>query len=237
MTIVAFVVLLGVDLAAAEWARRLERAADERGRDGVVPFSTLLPAIGTAVAAHALATWFLGGTMDLSSPTDRYVVVFGSVFCGMLPTVLFTRIFIETATHRSVSSVFGMGTAEPPESDMSKAKALQRQGDIDGALREYRRVFAERPASPRPLFEAELMLSKEGRYPDAIDLARGIMQRFRGDEAVWLRAARRLADLQEHNLKDPAAADPVLREIIQRAPHSDEAQLARARLAQRAART
>ena len=124
-----------------------------------------------------------------------------------------------------------LNTARSQVTDYSKAKMLYNQGDIDGALERYREYFHDNPDTPRALFEAEKMLSKEGRVDQGIEVLREIMRTFDKNDVVWVRAAYRMADVQENDLNEVKTAHYLLGQIIKRAPQSEEGRLAHGRLA------
>ncbi|MBI5092712.1 MAG: hypothetical protein HZB26_09765 [Candidatus Hydrogenedentes bacterium] len=114
--------------------------------------------------------------------------------------------------------------------DYGKARARERGGDVEGALREYRKYFQDHPSIPEPLFSAAQLLAHRRRFSEAEAVLREICARFRKDPAVWTEATYRLANLLDADIGDKPAATALFREIIRVAGKSEQARLAAERL-------
>lgn len=229
----ALLVLAAIDVGAAYVAHRLAKWEDHSGSGDAVPMSRLLPVMLGAFLAHVTGTGLVASTVDLGSPGGRLVVTAGSVVCGILPAILFARILIRSVSDTAVNQLYSMKTAHRQETDCTGARAAYHRGEVDEALRIYRRLFRENPQHATPLLEADRMLKEAGRNSERIELLRDILVKCKDDLPAWAEAAYSMADLQEQYLEDPRCADTIRREIIKRAPRSDYANMAREMLLKR----
>lgn len=189
-------------------------------------FATGLLVVGIAVAIHILgaAPMALAAQGDLMATSDFLNINF---MLGFVPAIIYARFFLEAASTGGVEAIFGLDTGMAIDSDFSKAKALERGGDVEGALAQYRRYFNEAPGSPQALFEIARLQTKEQRYDDGANTYREINSKFGKDDAIWARASFHLAELLEVNLGDQKAGHNLLRQILKRAPKTRHAQFAR----------
>lgn len=204
----------------------LRRRLEGRIRRG---FATGLLVVGLALLVHLLGAAPLalsarGDLMATSSFLNTNFVL------GFIPAIIYARFFLEAASTGGVEAIFGLDTGISVDTDFSKAKALERGGDVDGAIAQYRRYFNEAPNLPNALFEIGRLQAKEQRYYDAANTYREISGKFRKDDAIWARASFHLSELLEVNLADKKAAHNLLRQILKRAPKTRHAQFARERL-------
>jgi len=117
-----------------------------------------------------------------------------------------------------------------PSEHRHKAEERLVQADVDGAIEHFRSQFAANPSSPRPLIAAAAALERDGRFFDAADILREIIQRFQRDDVIWSDAAYRLALLHETHLGEQTAAKTLYRQIVERTPRTKAGHLAGARL-------
>lgn len=235
------VLLLLVDGIALGLGIYYKRKYEQEGRDDGVPVSVLVTAASIALGVHLLLTlgWFTtlephSGTLVSIQARNMALskVFFGSMVLGGPATVFYARLFVKGFAHASVDKAFGINTALAQETDFSKAKALYLKGDTEGALRMCKDYYGEEPSTPRALFEAERILTKEHRPEEAADILRIILRSFKDHEAFWVRAAFRMADIQGNDFDDRKAANFMLSEIEKRVPNTDDGILARRRQAQ-----
>jgi len=177
--------------------------------------------------AHLLGTGFVASTVDVSSPGGRVVVIFGSLFCGFLPAIIYGRLLTKSLSDSAVNQLYGMNTARRQETDCTSARAAYHRGEVDEALRLYQRLARDNPHNAAPLLEADRMLKTEGRDEDRLEVLRDVLAKFKDDLSAWAEAAFNMAELQELHLEDQRSADAIRREIIKRAPKSDYANMAR----------
>lgn len=112
-------------------------------------------------------------------------------------------------------------SAVPPSMDGARAKA--RRGDVDGAVGDYRRMFAARPEEPRPVYEAASLLEKDGRRMEALDVLREVLRRARKGSSTWSETAYRMARLLHQEPEGRESAMLLLREIIHDAGNAEQA--------------
>jgi tetratricopeptide (TPR) repeat protein len=219
-------ILLLTDTALAIVGVILRRRMEGRMRRG---FATGLLVVGLAVLCHILgsAPLAIAARGDLMATSDFLNINF---MLGFIPAIIYARFFLEAASTGGVEAIFGLDTGVAIDSDFSKAKALERGGNVDEAIAQYRRYFKEAPKSAQALFEIGRLQAKEQRYYDAADTYREISGKFTTDDAVWARASFQLAELLESNLGDQKAGHNLLRQILKRAPKTRHAQFARERL-------
>ncbi len=224
---IALLALGAIDAGAVFVAFWLTQTDDRSDSDDVVPLSVLLPVIACVLLAHLLGTGFVGSTVDLSSPGGRLIVLGGSVFCGFWPAIVYARMLTKSLSDSAVNQLYGMNTARKQETDCTGARAAYHRGDVDEALRLYRRLTRDNPHNAGPLLEADQMLKTEGRDEDRLEVLRDVLAKFKDDLGAWAEAAFNMAELQEHHLEDQRSADAIRREIIKRVPKSDYANMAR----------
>ena len=90
-----------------------------------------------------------------------------NAYLGFVPMIVFARFFLEAVSSGGAEALFGLNTGLRVDSDFSKAKSLERGGDVDGAIDQYRRYFREEPTSPQALFAIGHLQSDGGNYHDA----------------------------------------------------------------------
>jgi len=186
------------------------------------PFLVALLASLLALIIHlSVAAGVMAASVD-AAPLVRAFAFLGGVLLpgAVVAGVAYGPLVAKSMSHTAVDAVYDMHTAEPLKTDFSKARALALQDDIEGALKAYRGYLDEFPDDPQPLFEAAELLRREGRFSEAADVLREIMQGFKEDSVKWERAAFRLAELYEHNLDDKNVTGYILEEIVRRAPDS-----------------
>lgn len=225
--IAAFALLVAVDVAALVAAYWLQRPSIGGEGEVDVPWSVLLSAALIALTAHALATIHL---VEMADQTQQRQVFFGSVFVGLAPALVFARIAVKQFASQSVDTLYGEHFSNPPDTDFSRAKALHKRGDVEGAVRLCRGHYSDAPDSPRALFEAERMLSTAGQHEKALEVLHEIAKSFDKDDAAWSRATMRMANIHENELGDRDTADRLLHQIIKRVPQSEIGHLAHGRL-------
>lgn len=167
-----------------------------------------------------------------ASPTDHSVtfklLVGGLLFC---PALWITGSMLGHALSDAFETFLVHVDKERARSyDYGKARAKARGADIQGATREYHRYFDAKPTIPDPLFAAARLLTQCQRYREAENTLRQIAERFENDLPVWTEAAYLCANLLDTELADRPAANILYREVLHRAPKSDQARLAAERL-------
>ena len=219
---IGLIVLFGVDAALAAWAWALVRSGSGETMHGVGVFKAALICFG-ALLAHAMAcVAFAFLVWHEQGLADRYMMAY-PIISGLLPTLLFAYYFIIAASSSAVHALDGSAHGPKPEA-FETARRLVKQGDIDGAVRDYRRVARAYPDTPDPLLAAAGVLEITQRFTEAAALLREVMMKFAGDDWAWVQAARRLETLcrEEFDAPDETAG-------LHRAIESREAKLRRER--------
>lgn len=219
-------VLLLTDLVLAIAGVVLRRRMEGRIQNG---FTTGFTVCAAAALTHVLGTAPLAVALkgDLIGQATFLRI---NAYCGFVPAIVYARFFLEAVSTGGVEAIYSLNTGMVLESDFSKAKAMERGGDIPGAIDQYRRYFREEPKRPQALFEIARLQAREGQYYEAADSYREILAKFREDDGIWARASFHLAEILEVNLDDKSAGHHLLRQILKRAPKTTHAQFARERL-------
>lgn len=190
---------------------RLERWQNLRS----VPLSDALLACLGALLVYTVACAPLARECAL---TPHFVVLISAF--AFLPSVAYGYILLCALTRSSVDVVFGLDTGKPAARGFSKAQTLVMQDDVEGAIKQYREYFEDNPKDPEPLFECAELLIEEKRFRESGNLFREVMQRFEKDDAVWGRAALRLAELYRDHMSKKELAVGVLTDVTCRMPRS-----------------
>jgi TolA-binding protein len=189
---------------------------------------------GFVVVFAAVVVHFIGAiplALSLSkNMMSQAVFIRINMLLGFVPTIVYCRFFLEAVSSGGADALFGLNTGLAVECDFSKAKALERGGDIAGAIDQYRRYFREQPENPQALFAIGQLQSKEELHSDAADTYRQIVGKFREEDEVWARASFQLAEILVNNLHDKSAGQHLMRQILKRTPKTKSAGFARSRL-------
>ena len=152
----------------------------------------------------------------------------------VLPSFAFAPLMARSAGMSLANKLFiDSSIIEPLPSDYSKAKARAKEGDVSGALSEYRRYFEENPKRPAPLFAAAAFLEQVGRFEQAVAYYREIAKTFETNTIIWSEATLRLADTLDNHLDMPKRAEEDWRGILKRARGTSQAKMASERLMRR----
>ena len=192
-------------------------------------FSTGFIVVAVAALAHFIGAIPLALSLS-ESVISQAVFLKTNAMLGFVPTIVYARFFLEAVSSGGAEAMFGLNTGLAVECDFSKAKALERGGDVTGAIEQYRRYFREEPENSQALFAIAKLQSQEEMHDHAADTYRQIVGKFRDEDEVWARAYFHLAEILENNLHDKSAGHGLLRQILKRAPKSKYAGFARSRL-------
>ncbi|MCP4645632.1 MAG: hypothetical protein GY851_34625 [bacterium] len=154
--------------------------------------------VGTFAMDEAQASGGVGAGVRLT------VLMVGAA-SGLVPAVLFAWLFVSAWSSGLANAVIGSRRGLAVDA-LDMARRLAAEGDIDGALAEYRRVADGNAWTPEPLFAAEGLMEATHRHSDAVALCREIMDRYERDPEAWTRAAQRLVRLYRGPLENPEAA-------------------------------
>lgn len=109
--------------------------------------------------------------------------------------------------------------ADPGEAvDMEAARRYLALGEYENAKQAYRAYAKAHPKSAEPLFGLEGVYLAQGRFHDAAKVCRDVMRSFQHDVVAWTKAADRLANLLETQLRNPQEAEDLREEIARRNP-------------------
>ena len=122
--------------------------------------------------------------------------------------------------------VWPSGDSTPYEKTYSAEQALAARGDIEGALKGYRRAMYQNPGDPEPRFRVAELLFR-GDYPDkAVAFFKEGRELAGENRSRELYATQRLIDLYLGPLGDDVRALVELRRLVERFPGTREAQAA-----------
>lgn len=107
------------------------------------------------------------------------------------------------------STVYGK-----PRSSYGKAYTLAKDGNVQGAVRQFRAYFDEDPKEASPLFYAAELLTQERFYSDAVNMYTRIMALFEKKEAVWAGACYLLAEVYSLHMGRTEDAKKMLRSLL-----------------------
>lgn len=135
-------------------------------------------------------------------------------------TLLLATVFVGVYVFANMigSDISGMNKEELPRPDMSQARRLSREGDVEGAMAEYRLCSKSYPDSPDPLFALAVLLRQDKRFEDAAGVYRSINQKFQNHLVTWSKGSELLAELFRTEFHDAAAADYIIESIHKRNP-------------------
>lgn len=208
---------------------RMVSDADWGTRGGEVPVWVSVPLSLWGFFAVSYASRLLMDAAGEGYGLPIVMAVF--VVSTFFPAVVYVHMISDGIIGGSINGMYGWdSSACVVESDHSRAKTLARRKDTTGAVQAYRDYHQKAPGIPKPLFSAATLLEAECEYHEAATLLREIMVKFGKQDTVWAEAAYRLANLQEHLMRDTSSARILLEEVARRSPGSSTGRLARERL-------
>ena len=221
-----YATLLFTDIGLAVAGVILRRRMEGRVHRG---FITGFGVVTAAVIVHFIGAIPLAISLSDSLISQATFLHINSLL-GFVPAIVYGRFFLEAVSSGGAEALFGLNTGLTVECDFSKAKALERGGDVAGAIAQYRRYYREDPGNSQALFAIGRLQAQEQDFNGAADTYRQIVGKFREDDEVWARASFQLAELLENNLHEKSAAHSLMRQILKRAPRTRYADFARSRL-------
>lgn len=168
--------------------------------------------LGVHLLMQAIAVGIARNFIDAVPTLTLYAAVFAAT-----PTAWCILLFMDWARYRRELSI----ADAPPPADVLVMETARRYvvwGEYENARRAYLAYAQAHPKSPEPLFGLEGMYLSQGRYRDAADMCRQIMERFDHDVLTWTKAASRLVDLLDRQLNRPEEAADVQQAIARRNP-------------------
>ncbi len=181
-----------------DWLEARARAAladDPRDALLTLGFDLALGAAAGLVAAPLLGASTLPAVSSGAALAGLWSFVVGGVLRGSL---------VDRAVDFLLAGDQSADFAQEPI--VADAMALERAGQVEGALRKYHEVIARRPREPEAYLHAAALLRREHRPAEAAELLRDARRRARLTSGHQLIIGRELADLAAGPLADPAAA-------------------------------
>lgn len=223
-----FLALFITDAAIVVALRALSKWDWLRDRVESNPWITAVAAVG-AISAHASSSSILAESM--TAPEWSGIAVTAFVVFGVPPIGYAFYLAAAAFNHDHVNTFYSWDSRScRVDSDLSMARTLRARNQVNAAAQQYRRYYAQDPRNAKPLLEAAAMFESVQRYREAAAYLREAVAAFAHDDAVWMEASLRLANLHEHALADTVTTKSLLREMVRRQPNSDLGRLAGARL-------
>jgi hypothetical protein len=215
--------LLGISFLLTVTGRLLRR------HYGHVPagLTLLFMLINIGLGVPAMFLFVFSGEMNIGTVISK---VFFSFVVLFIPLYDASQLTAGMLSGGLVNSLYWTRSFNPLPSACGRARHRAANADITGAVREYRRYYAEAPKNPAPLFAAAGLLEQYARYPEAGSLYRDIMRDFEKKNTVWCEAAYRLAVLCEQRLQKEKEAGRLYRQIMARGRNTKTARLVASRV-------
>ncbi len=219
---IAIIVVIDVILYIV--ARMVEDSRLARKGCVSVPVAVLL--CSGAIILHMIGLLLCGAIVLREegewAPNQMMTVLGISLLTGAAPAIAYAMMAIRSFSTMATDFLYGDDYNVKPEVDVRKAQKLAEDGDIEGAVIEYRQCARRYPFSPDPLFGAATLLETAKRNDEAVETYRQIISKFKEDKNVWVKASRRLAELLRDVFSDAKRADTILAAIETRlaAPES-----------------
>ena len=140
-------------------------------------------------------------------------------------------LLVRITAHVGAEGLHGLQMAQRPTSDLSRARSLASQNDIDGAVKQFLHYFDQDASNPAPLFAASDLLQQYGRFEEAAGMLRTVLRCFPENDAAWARGAFELAGLFRNHLGEPQTARYLYHQVVRRQPLSELGKLAHGHLA------
>ena len=144
---------------------------------------------------------------------------------------LYGHMVVSLASQLIVDMVMPGDRSAPSEPQYGPAEALERQGDFEGAIREYMVIARIFPKAPTAAIRVGDNLVKLGRAKEAAPwFERGLAHLDSGDTS--LKVTNRLFEIYVRDLERPQQARKVLEDYLERFPDAEYADSVRQRLEQ-----
>lgn len=211
ISIVFSVLLLAGYLAWGIYTLRLRFVKHEE-----IPFPVEVATIVAVLIFYAIEFWIqrtqATGNVLLFIGAGLALIVSGAALYGHMVVSVVARVFVD--------AIHPVDQERINEPQYGPAEALERMGDYDGAVSEYRVIARIFPKEPEPLLRAaECWL--ELRQPEDAAGAFERAVRLTTDPERAQFVTNRLADLYMSELDDTAKAEQVLTNYLERFPDTD----------------
>lgn len=124
----------------------------------------------------------------------------------------------------------GRGWHGPRRPDYSHAEALEKRGDLDGAVEVYKEGIWTNRRHPLAYVQLASLRSRMGLYQEAIDILRRALGVARFSSHGEALAVREIHEISSTHLGDSARAAPDLARYLERQPEGEHGEWARREL-------
>ncbi len=196
--------------------------------------ATLADRIGLgSVAALAWEIGVVGGLMFLftgvlGAPAVPAVAI--AVGVGALYSLGWEYVVYGSAAS-SVASLLGGGFSRSTGSDYSYAQALEKRGDLEGAIAIYKEAIRVTRRDPMPYLRLAAIRTREGLHEEAIDILRAGLSVARFNPKGRALAVREICEISTSGLGNTARAAPDLVRYLEHEPEGLDGEWARKELA------
>ncbi len=169
------------------------------------------------------ATWLtqvylaLFGLPTFTYARHFYVLIYGLIFAIPIAVYLGRKLGQSLSTN-AVEHGFSMDTMPDMRGPFSKAARLAYAGNVDGAVAAYKHAGQDQAEAH---LAAGRLLVKDGRFDEAAEMYRGVMDNYDGYPRVWAEACFELARLHDKAFGDRSEALRLLHRLIERHPEGE----------------
>ena len=188
-----------------------------------------------ALAALAWEVGVVGGliflfTSVLGAPVVPAVALaFGA---GVLYSLGMEHVvFGSGAEHMTNLLGLGRGWSGPRRPDYSHAEALEKRGDLEGAVEIYKEAIWTNRRDPQAYVQLASLRNRMGFHEEAIDILRRALGVARFSSLGEALAVREIHEISSTRLDDSARAAPDLARYLEREPEGEHGDWARRELA------
>ena len=140
-------------------------------------------------------------------------------------------IFGSGAEHMANLLGLGRGWSGPRGPDYSHAEALEKRGDLEGAVEIYEEAIWTNRRDPLAYFRLASLRTRVGLHEEAIDILRRALRVARFGRHGEALAVREIHEISSTRLDDSARAAPDLARYLEREPEGEHGEWARRELA------
>ena len=125
----------------------------------------------------------------------------------------------------------GHGWSGPRELDYSHAEALEKRGDLEGAVEIYKDAIWMNRRDPQAYLRLAALRNRAGLHEEAIDILRRALGVARFNALGKALAVREIHEISSTRFGDPARAAPDLARYLEGHPEGEHGEWARRELA------
>ena len=186
-----------------------------------------------AVAALAWEVGVVGGliflfTSVLGAPAVPAVSI--AIGVGALYSLGWEYIVFGSAAD-SIVSLLGGGFSRATGSDFSYAQALEKRGDLEGAIEIYKEAIRVTRRDPMPYLRLAAIRTREGNHEESIDILRAGLSVARFNPRGRALAVREICEISTSGLGNSARAAADLVRYLEHEPEGEDGEWARRELA------